>query len=77
MNKNSGFVKLIKDNEKDEITGGTIIGPDASTLINTLTLMVDKKFRDRDMMDLILPHPTTGELIHEGICEFTIGALHK
>lgn len=76
MGQANGFCKLLK-NDKDEIIGGTIVGPDASTLISAVTLAVRNKMHDVDITSTIFPHPTTGEVIHEAALDLSIGALHQ
>lgn len=72
-----GFVKLIKEKESGRIVGGVIIGPDASVMINTLTLAVKEKMREQELSSMIFPHPTTGEALHEAAMGLSIGALHQ
>lgn len=75
MGQANGFCKLLK-NEQDEIIGGTIVGPDASTLIATVTLAVRNKMKDCDITKTIFAHPTTGEVLHEAALELSIGCIH-
>ena len=77
MNQNEGFIKLIKDNATDKILGASIIGPDASSLIATLTVGITKGVTDKELTETIFAHPTTSEVIHESAFGFTIGALHE
>ena len=77
MGDTDGFVKLVKDRVTDEIIGGSIIGPDASTLINSITELVQFHIRQRDASEVIFPHPTTGEAISESILGLGVGALHS
>ncbi len=72
-----GFVKLIKEKESGRIVGGVIIGPDASVMINTLTLAVKEKMSEQELSSMIFPHPTTGEALHEAAMGLSIGALHQ
>lgn len=77
MNQPEGFVKLIKDNSTNSIIGGAIIGADASSLISTLTLAIKHGVKDTEMREMIFPHPTTSEVIHEALYGFSVGALHQ
>lgn len=65
MEQTKGFVKLIKQSNDNIIIGGSIIGIDASTLINIITMAVKHKITEQEMIETIFPHPTTGETIHE------------
>lgn len=75
--ESEGFVKLIKEKDSGRIVGGVIIGPDASVMINTLTLAVKEKMSEQELTDMIFPHPTTGEALHEAAMGLSMGALHQ
>ncbi|MDY8094904.1 dihydrolipoyl dehydrogenase [Paenibacillus polymyxa] len=77
MNEPNGFIKLIKDNRSGKIVGGSIIGPDASSLISTLTLAIANDLTEKQITETIFAHPTTGEVIHEAAYGLSIGALHQ
>lgn len=76
MNKDQGFVKIIKDIDKNRIIGTTIIGPEASSLINVLTLAIHQNLSDEELSKIIFPHPTTSETISEASFGLGIGSLH-
>lgn len=77
MNEPDGFIKLIKDNPSGRIVGGAIIGPDAASLISTLTLAIANGLTEEQIRDTIFAHPTTGEVLHEAAFGLGIGALHQ
>lgn len=77
MNEPNGFIKLIKDNRSGKIVGGSIIGPDASSLISSLTLAIANNLTEKQITETIFAHPTTGEVIHEAAFGLSIGALHQ
>lgn len=77
MNEPEGFIKLIKDNHSGKIVGGSIIGPDASSLISSLTLAIANELTEQQITQTIFAHPTTGEVIHEAVFGLGIGALHQ
>lgn len=76
MNEEEGFVKLIKDMDQNKIIGASIIGPDASSLISTLTVIINCDVTEEEVMHTIFAHPTTGEAIHESVLGLGMGALH-
>lgn len=76
MEKTKGFVKLIKKVDDNVIIGGSIIGIDASTLINVITVAIKHKLTEQQMIETIFPHPTTGEVIHEAFLGLGIGPIH-
>ncbi|MGZ9586479.1 dihydrolipoyl dehydrogenase [Paenibacillus marinisediminis] len=76
MREGKGFVKLIKNIDNGKIVGASIIGPEASALISTLTVIINNGISEEDIIHTIFAHPTTGEAIHEAALGLGIGALH-
>lgn len=76
MREEKGFIKLIKNIDNGKIVGASIIGPEASALISTLTVIINNEISEEDIIHTIFAHPTTGEAIHEAALGFGIGALH-
>jgi dihydrolipoamide dehydrogenase len=76
MNETRGFVKLVKNKENEKIIGASIIGPDASSLITTLTTAIAKGMTDDEINKIIFPHPTTGEVIQEASQALGLGPIH-
>lgn len=65
MGEEDGFVKLISANGK--IVGGHIIGIDASSLIQEITILIERQIDVNDAKTIIYPHPTLSEIILEAI----------
>lgn len=76
MNEEEGFVKLIKNLDTNKLEGASVIGPDAASLIATLTVMINCEIDEDEIRHTIFAHPTTSEAIHESILGFSEGALH-
>ncbi|GGG12576.1 dihydrolipoyl dehydrogenase [Paenibacillus aceti] len=76
MREGKGFIKLIKDLDSGRLIGASIIGPEASALISTLTVMIGADISEDEIAHTIFAHPTTGEVIHEAVLGLSIGALH-
>lgn len=76
MREGKGFIKLIKDLDSGKLIGASIIGPEASALISTLTVMIGADIREDEIAHTIFAHPTTGEVIHEAVLGLSVGALH-
>lgn len=72
MDETRGFVKLVKDNKTGKIIGGSIIGPDASALISTLTTIILNGMTVDDTSKIIFPHPTTSETIGDAAWELIL-----
>lgn len=77
LHEEEGFIKLIMDKNTHKIIGGSIIGPDASNLISTLTLIIKKGLTDKEINETIFAHPTISEVIHEASLGLSIGSLHE
>lgn len=76
MGEDKGFIKMIKDVQTNKVIGASIIGVDASTLISSLTLIIQNGLEEEQIIETIFAHPTTGEVIHECTLGLGIGALH-
>lgn len=76
MREEKGFIKLVKDLDSGKLIGASIIGPEASALISTLTVMIGSGISEDEIVHTIFAHPTTGEVIHEAVLGLGIGALH-
>ena len=76
MGEPIGHIELIS-NESDVIIGGTIIGPDAGSLIATVTLAIQNKMKVSAITNTIFAHPTTAEAIHEAAMGLGLGCLHE
>lgn len=63
----NGFVKLIADNETDEIIGGSIVGMQATDMIPAIVHLMQHKIKIEDAMETIYAHPTEAEGIHEAL----------
>ncbi|MEN3004633.1 dihydrolipoyl dehydrogenase [Dehalobacterium formicoaceticum] len=71
-----GFIKIIKDQDTEKIVGAHIIGINAADLISSLTIAVKNGLTTKQITETIFAHPTTAEVIHEGVLSVEGGALH-
>ena len=76
MGQTEGFAMLVCEKESGVILGGSIIGPDAPSLIAAVGLAVTGKLTDADLRHTMFAHPTTSEVLHECALGLSIGALH-
>ncbi len=65
-----GFVEVIASAETGRILGGTILGPDASELINLINYAINGKMTLSEIAHIIHPHPT----LSEGVAEAFLSA---
>ncbi len=60
-----GLFKFVFDNDKHTLLGAFIISDYASEIIELCHAFIKLKTKAEDISELIFPHPTNGELIHE------------
>lgn len=60
-----GFVKMIADEDTNEILGVHIVAPDASALIGEAALGMKLEVTADELAETIHPHPTMCESVHE------------
>ncbi|WP_407307425.1 dihydrolipoyl dehydrogenase [Desulfosporosinus sp. SB140] len=64
LGESVGMVKILAD-DQGIVVGGSIMGPQASTLISELTVAVEKGLRAEDLARTVHAHPTLPETIME------------
>jgi dihydrolipoamide dehydrogenase len=57
----SGFIKVLYDEESSEILGASIIGSDATELIHQFLIAINAKLGLNDLEKMIFAHPTLSE----------------
>jgi len=66
MRATDGFVKiLVSDDEEERILGMRAAGPQASTTIMSIALLMDQQKGIKDVLKSVHPHPTMSESIQE------------
>lgn len=68
---------LIYSDENDILKGATIMGADASNLIQILTIAINKKMTAHEFVTNVFPHPTLSEIVLEGAEDIHGMAIHK
>lgn len=71
-----GIVKIIAD-EEGRILGGSIMGAQASSLIQELTVAVEKGLTGDDLAHMVHTHPTLTEAVMEAVMEAAHGINGK
>ena len=61
----NGFVKVVTDQNSNEILGVHIVGPEASNLIGEASLALTMNVKIEDIENTIHPHPTLTEVFME------------
>ncbi|MDP8260145.1 MAG: dihydrolipoyl dehydrogenase [Candidatus Gygaella obscura] len=65
QDETEGFVKLVVDKDTDLLLGAIIMGPEASELINIISLTMNNKIKVSNLAKTIFAHPSFSELIIE------------
>jgi dihydrolipoamide dehydrogenase len=76
MNQTAGLVKLIADQEHDDVLGVHIVGPVAGELIAEAVLAMEFSASAEDLQRTIHAHPTLSEALHEAALAADKRAIH-
>jgi dihydrolipoamide dehydrogenase len=72
-----GLVKLLADEETDEILGVHIFGANASELIAECVVAMEFQGSSEDLARIVHAHPTLSEAIHEAALHLDGRAIHR
>jgi dihydrolipoamide dehydrogenase len=65
--KDAGYLKLIIDKTKDAIIGASIVGDEASEILNELSIIISSGINNAQLRESIHIHPSYSEIITECI----------
>ncbi len=71
-----GMIKVIANKNDSIILGIHIIGCDADSIISTASLIVDKKMKIEDIVEILQIHPSSGEALKEAFMDINKMAIH-
>jgi dihydrolipoamide dehydrogenase len=77
IGEHEGLVKVIFDKNTGELLGAHIIGADASELIQGCVIGKRLEITDQDFRQIIFPHPTLSEMLHEAVLDADDEAIHS
>ena len=77
MGDAAGLVKMLADEETDEILGVHIIGPGASELIAECVVTMEFHGASEDLARIVHAHPTLSEAVHEAALHVDKRAIHR
>jgi dihydrolipoamide dehydrogenase len=77
MGNAAGLVKMLADEDTDEILGVHIIGPGASELIAECVVTMEFHGAAEDLARIVHAHPTLSEAIHEAALNVDKRAIHR
>ena len=76
MQETEGMVKVLSDEDTDQVLGVHVIGPSASELIATAVMAMEFSASSEDIARTVFAHPTLSEGIHEAALAVDERALH-
>ena len=77
MGDAAGMVKMLADEDTDEILGVHIIGPGASELIAECVVTMEFHGAAEDLARIVHAHPTLSEAVHEAALHVDKRAIHR
>ena len=77
MGDAAGMVKMLADEETDEVLGVHIIGPGASELIAECVVTMEFHGASEDLARIVHAHPTLSEAVHEAALHLDKRAIHR
>jgi dihydrolipoamide dehydrogenase len=77
MGNATGLVKVIADEETDELLGVHIIGANASELIAECVVAMEFHGSAEDLARIVHAHPTLSEAVHEAALHLDKRAIHR
>lgn len=76
LESETGFIKILRNKETNELLGASIFGKEAENLISSYTLWISNKLTSGDIAHTIFAHPTIQELVHESALGLEKKAIH-
>jgi dihydrolipoamide dehydrogenase len=67
LDQREGFLKIISAVPGGQIIGASIIGPYATELIASLTIMVRNRLTLKNLQETILAHPSISEALGDAV----------
>jgi len=77
MGNAPGLVKILADEDSDEVLGVHIIGPSASELIAECVVTMEFHGAAEDLARIVHAHPTLSEAVHEAALHVDKRAIHR
>ena len=76
MGEPEGFVKIIAEEDSEQIIGGVVIGIHGTDMVATLANLIAEKKKLSEAQHVVYAHPTTAESIHEALLSANDKAIH-
>jgi dihydrolipoamide dehydrogenase len=76
LSADSGLIKTIFDEASGELLGAHMVGADVTEMISSFVVGKTMEATEQDFMNVIFPHPTLSEMIHESVLDAFDKAIH-
>jgi len=77
LGQEQGFVKTIFDSKTGALLGAHLVGPEVTELLQGLLIADNLETTERELADMIIPHPTLSEAILESAMDACGRAIHS
>jgi dihydrolipoamide dehydrogenase len=71
-----GFIKTVFDSDTGELLGAHMIGAEVTELIQGYSIARTLEATEADLQQVVFPHPTLSEMMHEAVLAADNRALH-
>ncbi len=72
-----GLVKTVFDADTGKLLGAHMIGPEVTEQIQGLVIAMGAQLSNQQLAEMIFPHPTVSESIHESVLDSLNKAIHQ
>jgi len=76
LNQPSGFVKLLRQTDSQQLVGAAVFGTNANSLLAALTIALHNNLSTKALKETIFAHPTLSELVHEAALSLDGESIH-
>ena len=76
MGEPDGLIKTVFDADTGELLGAHMVGAEVTELIQGYTIARTLEATEADLEEVIFPHPTLSEMLHESVLDAGKKALH-
>ena len=76
MGDTTGLVKTVFDEETGELLGAHMVGPEVTEMIQGFVTAIGHETTEEHLFQLIYPHPTLSEAMHESVLDAFGKAIH-
>ncbi|MEP4806278.1 MAG: dihydrolipoyl dehydrogenase, partial [Hyphomicrobiales bacterium] len=77
MGDTNGLVKTIFDRETGELLGAHMVGSEVTEMIQGFVTAIGHETTEEHLMQIIYPHPTLSEAMHESVLDAFDIAIHS